>query len=269
MRITTLARSLAHPETVCVGPDGFLYTGLAFGAPTATGPVVRIDPDTGAAERFADTGGRVLGLCPVGDQLIGCDVARRELVRIDTAGTVTTWTVRAGARPLRRPNGCVADATGGVWFTDSGTATAGEATGTVCYAPPTGTADCLVAADDLVYPNGIGLSPDGTTLYVTLTRDDALIAFDVRGPGRLSGRRLVTGTGLANGPDGLSVDPDGSCFVAVTRSSRIVRIAPDGRVRTVVEAPDLLRMPSHVALHRGRLLVPSLFGDTITAIEHR
>ncbi|WP_432050884.1 SMP-30/gluconolactonase/LRE family protein [Verrucosispora sp. NA02020] len=268
MRISTLARMLPHPETVCVGADGHLYAGLALGSPQGRGPIVRIDPDDGTAQRFTDTGGRILGLARAEDGLVGCDVARAELVRISSDGTVTARIGTADGRRLLRPNGCVVDAAGGVWFTDSGTATAGEPTGSVCYAAPGESDTCRVAAADLVYPNGIGISPDGGTLYVSLTRDDTLLAFDVAGPGRLSGRRTVaTGGALSAGPDGLTVAPDGTCYLAVTRGSRVVRITPDGRVDTLIEAPDLLRMPSHAALHGDRLLVPSLFGDTITAVD--
>jgi hypothetical protein len=51
----------------------------------------------------------------------------------------------------------------------------------------------------------------------------------------------------------------------VTRTSRIVEVRASGQTRILAEAPDVLDMPSHVTVHDNRLLVPSLFGDTIAA----
>jgi len=259
-----LVRDVPHPETVAVGPDGLLYAGTALPRFDGRGPVVRIDPQTGAVSPFIDTGGRVLGICAAGGDLVLCDVGLAQVTVIDVDGNRRATVNDAGGTPLIRPNGCIADAAGGTWFTDSGTATAGEPTGTVCYLPPSSAhpRTAVVAARGLIYPNGIGLAPDGDTLFVTLTRDDSLLAFEVLGPGTLGKARLVTDQ-LHTGPDGLWVTPEGTVLVAVTRSSRVVEVTPTGQVEILSEAPDVLHMPSHVALNGDRMLVPSLFGDTI------
>lgn len=266
IRWEVLTRGVPHPETVAVGPDGLLYAGTAFGRFDGSGPVVRIDPWTGQATSFMDTGGRVLGICAGVEELILCDVGLAQVAVVDVAGSRRATVTHADGTRLMRPNGCISGADGGTWFTDSGTATAGEASGAVCYLPPPSTRRraAVVAARDLVYPNGIGLTPDGTTLFVTLTRDDALVAFDVLGPGRLGPPRLVAGQ-LRTGPDGLCVTAQETVLVAVTRTSRIVEVQASGQTQILAEAPDVLDMPSHVAVHDNRLLVPSLFGDTIAA----
>jgi sugar lactone lactonase YvrE len=264
-RLRVLVSGVPHPETAVLGPDGYVYTGTGVADHLSPGPVVRVSPD-GDQEVFADTGGRVLGLAflPGGD-LVACDSVNAALLRLGTDGRIVSAVSEVDGWRLRRPNGCVVDPAGGVWFTDSGTATAGDPTGAVLYLDPDRGAG-RVAATGLVFPNGIGVTGDGRRLYVTLTRDDALISFPVVGPGVLGAAR-VAAHGLASGPDGLSVAPDGRVYVALTRTSRVVAVDPDGAVQVVVDDPRRLAMPSHAGrTATGALLIPSLFGDTICVL---
>lgn len=269
-RLKVLVSGVPHPETAVLGPDGHVYTGTGVADFLAPGPIVRVSPE-GNQEVFADTGGRVLGLAflPGGD-LVACDSLNATLVRLGTDGRIVSAVSEVDGWRLQRPNGCVVDRAGGVWLTDSGTATAGEATGAVLYLDPDRGASS-VAATGLVFPNGIGVTADGHRLYVTLTRDDALVSFAVTRPGEL-GVRQVAVEGLASGPDGLSVAPDGRVFVALTQTSRVVAVNPDGAVDVIVDDRTRLHMPSHAGLTpSGALLIPSLFGDTICltdVVEH-
>ncbi|WP_213455611.1 SMP-30/gluconolactonase/LRE family protein [Rhizomonospora bruguierae] len=264
-QLRVLVAGVPHPETAVPGPGGWVYTGTGTAHYLSPGPIVRVSP-RGDQEIFSDTGGRVLGLAflPGGD-LVACDSTRGALVRLNPDGRTVSTILQVGGWRLRRPNGCVVDPAGGVWFTDSGSATAGEATGAVLYVDLDRGLG-LVAATGLVFPNGIGLAPDGRRLYVGLTRDDALVSFPVTGPGELGAGRVIA-DGLASGPDGLSVAPDGRVYVALTRTSRVVAVTPDGSVDVVVEDPQRLHMPSHAGLTAtGALLIPSLFGDTICVL---
>lgn len=93
------------PETVAVGPDGFLYTGLCDASPGGTltdparcrtggeaqGWVVRIDPaHPKSASRYVPTGGRPLGMAFDGAGKLYIADARRGLLRVerDLTGTV-------------------------------------------------------------------------------------------------------------------------------------------------------------------------------------
>ena len=72
---------------------------------------------------------------------------------------------------------------------------------------------------DLKAPNGIGLSPDGKTLYVNQSHPEeaVLMAYDIQPDGSVAGGRVLfdmtplvkSGPGL---PDGLKVDRDGHIF---------------------------------------------------------
>ena len=70
-----------------------------------------------------------------------------------------------------------------------------------------------VAAEDLSFPNGTVITPDGRTLIVAETLAGRLTAFDVGDDGTLTGRR-VWATLPWCAPDGICLDADGSVWVA-------------------------------------------------------
>ena len=73
-------------------------------------------------------------------------------------------------------------------------------------------------------PNGMGISPDGTTFYFTVSDERRIYAYDIDiGAGALSGRRVFVDDFAQPGiPDGLCVDPeDGSLYIALWNGSRL------------------------------------------------
>ena len=91
---------------------------------------------------------------------------------------------RCGANRLNGPNDIVFDAHGGFYFTDLGKTRARDRDhGVIYYALADGSKIVEVAYPCLT-PNGIGLSPDGTVLYVAETEPARLWAFDITEPGR-------------------------------------------------------------------------------------
>lgn len=99
---------------------------------------------------------------------------------------------------------------------------------------------CTRMRSGIICSNGIGWSPDGTTMYYTDTwtrRIDA-VEFDPES-GALGARRVfarddVPGDGV---PDGLTVDREGGVWSAKWDGWRVVRYAPDGSVDRVVPMP--------------------------------
>lgn len=88
-----------------------------------------------------------------------------------------------------------------------------------------------VAADELVFPNGCALMPDGKTLLVAETFAHRITAFDVGTDGGLSGRRLWAGLG-EHTPDGICLDGDGALWVASPGTASLLRIDQGGAVRS-------------------------------------
>jgi len=92
---------------------------------------------------------------------------------------------------------------------------------------PQGVAE--VAADDLHFPNGTVITPDGKTLILAETLAARLTAFDIGADGGLSGRRVWAST-LPRVPDGIALDAEGAVWIANPLGSECVRIAPGGEV---------------------------------------
>ena len=92
---------------------------------------------------------------------------------------------------------------------------------------PDGRAD--VAADDLAFPNGMVITPDGGTLVVGESFAARLTAFDVAADGSLSRRRVFAKLEGAV-PDGICLDAEGAIWVASPVSAEVLRVHEGGRV---------------------------------------
>jgi gluconolactonase len=99
----------------------------------------------------------------------------------------------------------------------------------------------------MLTPNGIGLSPDETRLYVAETQTGRLWAFDLEAPGVVrkqpfpspNGGTLVAGFRGYQLFDSLAVDAEGNICVATLFHGGITVISPDGRSVEHVAMPDL------------------------------
>jgi sugar lactone lactonase YvrE len=86
-----------------------------------------------------------------------------------------------------------------------------------------------VAADDLHFPNGCVITPDGGTLIVAETLGLRLTAFDIASDGTLSNRRTWATLGM-RAPDGICLDADGHVWIANAIAPECVRVAPGGEI---------------------------------------
>jgi sugar lactone lactonase YvrE len=106
---------------------------------------------------------------------------------------------------------------------------AGEAPRTTCLARVDPDGRVVRAAEDVLFPNGTVITPDGKTLIVGETFAHRLTAFDIDADGSLSKRRVFAQIeGLF--PDGICLDAEGAIWVADPFAKRVARVFSGGRV---------------------------------------
>ena len=86
-------------------------------------------------------------------------------------------------------------------------------------------------ADDLIWPNGIAVTADGTILVSDYERR-RVMAYPASGGAGEVFAELAEGN-----PDGVALDAEGALWIAGGPSGRHVRVLPDGTVDAVVDVP--------------------------------
>ena len=114
----------------------------------------------------------------------------------------------ANGAPLGRLNDLIADGKGGAYFTVGG----------AFYVNAAGVVSTV--ADQDIRSNGIMLSPDARTLYVT--NNTNVLAFDVRADGTTTNRRDFGALAGDDGGDGMAVDSEGRLYVTGNRGVHVL-----------------------------------------------
>lgn len=217
--------------------------------------VVTID-DEGREETVMEVEGQPSGLgwLPDGSLLV-VSMRDHRLLRRDPDGQVAVHAELSDCVGGLL-NDLVVDAQGRAYVGDFGfdlMSGAKPAKTTLKRVDPDGTV--TVVADELAFPNGMVIAPDGLTLIVGETFAGRYTAFAVAPDGSLGERRVwaqVTpeppaGTTLqaflaAGGfaPDGCCLDQEGHIWSADADGGRCVRLAPGGDIVEEIRMPDRL-----------------------------
>ena len=114
---------------------------------------------------------------------------------------------------------------------------AGEAARVTCLARVDPDGSVVRAAEDLIFPNGTVITPDGRTLIVAETFAHRLTAFDVASDGALSNRRLFAALDGCF-PDGICLDAEGAVWVTDARGCRVIRVFDGGRIAQTISTGE-------------------------------
>lgn len=221
-----IAKTGGGPNGAAMGPDGKIYvcnnggfeyqekngflTPGGIAKDYCGGSIQRVDPDTGAVETLYKDGD------------FDCI--------------------------LRGPNDLQFDGHGGFWFTDHGKVDHEKRVHDVVgifYAKADGS-----HLEEVIFPsqnpNGIGISPDGKTLYAAETYTCRLMKFSITDPGKVD---RDVGLGSSGTPlyrpaghkffDSLAMEECGNICVATIGESGISVISPEGALVEFVPTPDI------------------------------
>jgi gluconolactonase len=190
----------------------------------ANAGVYKLSPD-GVKSKLYDTGRSGTRLGPDG-KLYAC--GGKTLVAIDPAGgKVSPVADNLGTNDL------AVSKSGHVFITDTGKKQV------TVVDPKTG--QSRAADTGITAPNGIGLSPDGSTLYVSDYGGVHVYAFKVNADGTLSDKKpLMTMKAPENKPtvaggDGMAVDAEGRCYVTTALGLQVFDAT--GKLLGVVPKP--------------------------------
>jgi gluconolactonase len=115
---------------------------------------------------------------------------------------------------------------GDIYFTDQGQTGLHDPTGRVYRLKTDGRLDCLI--DTGISPNGLVLDPQEATLYVAMTRDNAVWRMPFMKDGSVSKVGRFCSTFGPSGPDGMTMDKAGRLFVAHASLGHVFVFAPNG-----------------------------------------
>ena len=264
MRIIT--DGLRFPEGPVAMPDGSVIL-----TEIERGQITRVAPD-GTKSVVAKTGGGPNGLAIGPDGKLYCcnnggfnwDEAggylaphgiasdysggRIERIDIETGEVEVLYKTGDYGCTLRGPNDIVFDEHGGFWFTDHGkvdyAARAHDIVG-IFYGKADGS-----YLEEVIFPsnnpNGVGLSPDGKSLYAAETYTCRLMKFNITAPGKVDDAAGPGGPGIpVYRPagykffDSLGVEECGNICVATIGECGISVISPEGELVEFVATDDI------------------------------
>jgi gluconolactonase len=244
-----LAVTTAQAQEVIVvrdvlGPEGPLFVdGNLYFVAWTTGSLSRWDGKTTTVlNAMPGCSHNGLALTKRKTFLLACTDEHGAILELDMAGRLLhRWDADDRGHPFAGGiNDVVVTASGGAYATvfgpyqDAPTAVAGK----ILYMAP-GSGKWVEVADDLNYANGIGVSPDQKTLYVSETVGNCILKFSINADGTLSHR---TNFALLNllvpnknrswwlGPDSMKLDAKGNLYVAQWFGGKVLKISAAGKL---------------------------------------
>ena len=240
----------------------------------------------GTLETIAEVPARPsgLGFLPDGRMLI-VSMRDRKIMRLELDASLVEHADLSSLAPWHL-NDMLVDREGRAWVGNYGFDLMGGAkvttTNLICVDPD---GSARVAAVGLGFPNGMALTPDGSTLIVAETLMNRLSAFDVAND-VLGERRTWAAFGdlptsdefveifsrVDVAPDGICLDAEGAVWVADAKAGRLIRVARGGNILEEIKTDGMGVFACMLGGDNERTLfacVAPTFHEAEASVHHR
>jgi len=188
----------------------------------------------GTPSVFLDNSGGANGLYFDKDgNLLACQGEGRRLVSISPKGQITVLADKYNRRKFNSPNDLWIDPKGGVYFSDPryGNREGMEQKGEYVYYLTPDHKTVIRVIGDMVRPNGLIGTPDGTMLYVADAGAGKTYVYQINKSGTLAKKQLFA----PEGSDGMTIDNEGNVYL----TNKVVAVYnKSGKKIDEIEVPE-------------------------------
>jgi gluconolactonase len=237
MEVQRIAAHLHYADGPAWSHEGFLLF-----SDTVADKFHKFVGGVGESEAGDHPGGAMGSAYDVEGRLYICEFRQRRVTRTLKNGKTEVLVSRFEGKRLNAPNDIIVRRDGHVYFTDPAFGGQQDARELdfygVFHITPKG--ELELVAKWKTRPNGVTLSPNGRTLYVSDSDQRLVRAYDLDGKGVASNERVVVEK-IAGVPDGIRTDEKGNLYVAA--KAVYVYSLPNARLLgevTVGETPSNL-----------------------------
>ncbi len=191
------------------------YEGYLVYSDTVVDKLRKFTPGQGDAEFASRVGGASGNAYDTDGRLYTCEFRQRRVTRMAKNGRLEVLATHYQGKRFNAPNDIVVRRDGHVYFTDPAFGSQQDARELdffgVYHITPRG--ELELVATWKTRPNGITVSPNGRTLYVSDSDRRAILAYDLDGKGAASNERVIAEK-IPGVPGGLRTDVNGNVYVA-------------------------------------------------------
>lgn len=235
-----VADGFNFPEGPAWHKSGVLYLSNCYGGWITKISDDKVDTLAYATDTtFTKTNGIIVA---ESGELFACEYGEGKILQITPEGKVSTLIDGYNGKSFNRPNDITFDEKGNLYFSDPKEYGKEKPKGRIFYYNFSDEKLKLVA-ENLDFPNGLGISPITKNLYVSESGRNRILEFEITESGDLTSRK--TFINLAGGdPDGIEFDVEGNVYVPHFGTGTLFIISPKGIILQEVKTPG--NKPSNI-----------------------